>query len=346
MELKKCILTKNDCYKKGQKINPNGIVVHSTGANNPNLKRYIQPDDGSLGKNTNNNDWNRSGISKCVHAFIGKDKNGDVQVYQTLPFNYACWGVGSGSKGSYNYNPAYIQFEICEDDLTNEDYFTKAFDLAAEFCAYLCNEYNLSIDNIVSHHEAHEKGYGSNHSDCDHWLKKFDKTMDDFRNDVRTKMNSENNNEEIVGNSYIEYTIQKGDTLTEIAKKYNTTVDLLTELNNIANADKIYAGNTLKIPANNQANEEDQEEDFFGGLGYFKDGDTHPNIGKIAKFMREVFPSYTKEAALGNYYGQYIHQAIEEFQRRAKAEGNYDSTIDGYTGPITLESLKKYGFQE
>ena len=52
MELKKCILTKNNCYKKGQKINPKGIVVHSTGANNPNLKRYVQPDDGLLGKNT------------------------------------------------------------------------------------------------------------------------------------------------------------------------------------------------------------------------------------------------------------------------------------------------------
>ena len=127
--------------------------------------------------------------------------------------------------------------------------------------------------------------------------------------------------------------------------KYGTTVDLLTDLNNIADANKIYAGSVLKIPTNNQT-EEVQKEDFFGGLGYFKDGDTHPNIGKIAKFMREVFPAYTKEAALWNYYGKYIHEAIEEFQRRAKAEGNYDSTIDGYTGPITLESLKKYGFQE
>lgn len=36
--------------------------------------------------------------------------------------------------------------------------------------------------------------------------------------------------------------------------------------------------------------------------------------------MRKTFPAYTDEKALGNYYGEYIHSAIEEFQRRAKAE--------------------------
>lgn len=189
MELKQCLLTKNDCYKKATPMKVKGIVVHSTGANNPTLRRYIQPDDGLIGKNTNNNHWNRSGVDKCVHAFIGKDKNGDVQVYQTLPFNIACWGVGKGKKGSYNYDPTgHIQFEICEDNLKDENYFNKAFSLAAEFCAYLCKEYNLSVDSVVSHNEAAKKGYGSNHADCDHWLKKFDKNMDWFRNEVKAKL--------------------------------------------------------------------------------------------------------------------------------------------------------------
>jgi N-acetylmuramoyl-L-alanine amidase len=188
MEIKQCIFTKNDCYKSNRKIKPKGIVVHSTGANNPNLRRYVQPDDGLLGKNNNNNDWNRPGVSKCVHGFLGKDKNGDVQFYQTLPFDIACWGVGRGSKGSYNYSPAYIQFEICEDALTDEKYFNEAFGLAIEVCAYLCNTYGLPVENVVSHHEAHLKGYGSNHGDCDHWLKKFGRNMDWFRDSVRAKL--------------------------------------------------------------------------------------------------------------------------------------------------------------
>lgn len=192
MILRQCMLTNNDCYKKAEKIVPREIVVHSTGANNPNLRRYVQPDDGLLGDNKYNNDWNRSGLNVCVHGFIGKDKYGDVQVYQTLPFDYAAWGVGRGSKGSYNYNPTgAIQFEICEDGLTDADYFNKVFDLAAEFCAYLCKNYNIALSNVVSHQEAYKRGYASNHSDCDHWLRKFGKDMNWFRDLVQKKLNGD-----------------------------------------------------------------------------------------------------------------------------------------------------------
>lgn len=186
MEIKKCILVNNLCYKKASKMVPKGIIVHSTGANNPYLKRYVQPDDGILGKNQYNNDWNRSGVNACVNAFIGKDKNGVVRCYQTLPFDYMPWGCASGKKGSYNYT--HIQFEICEDALKDEKYFNDAFGVAIDFCVYLCKEYNISVDNIVSHHESYLKGYGSNHADCDHWLKKFNKNMDWFRNEVKAKL--------------------------------------------------------------------------------------------------------------------------------------------------------------
>ena len=37
---------------------------------------------------------------------------------------------------------------------------------------------------------------------------------------------------------------------------------------------------------------------------------------------------------------------IKEFQKRAKADGNYDAEIDGNVGPLTLKALKKYGFKE
>ena len=49
MNLQKLILTKNACYIAGEKIKVKGIMVHSTGANNPNLCRYVGPDDGKLG---------------------------------------------------------------------------------------------------------------------------------------------------------------------------------------------------------------------------------------------------------------------------------------------------------
>ena len=43
------------------------------------------------------------------------------------------------------------------------------------------------------------------------------------------------------------HTIEWGDTLSEIAIKYNTTVDKLVELNNIGNPDLIYAGVKLRV---------------------------------------------------------------------------------------------------
>lgn len=43
------------------------------------------------------------------------------------------------------------------------------------------------------------------------------------------------------------YTVKKGDTLSEIAQRYSTTVAKLAELNNIENVDLIYIGQVLKL---------------------------------------------------------------------------------------------------
>lgn len=43
------------------------------------------------------------------------------------------------------------------------------------------------------------------------------------------------------------YTIKAGDTLSSIANKYSTTVDKLVKLNNIENANKIYAGDKIRV---------------------------------------------------------------------------------------------------
>ena len=44
------------------------------------------------------------------------------------------------------------------------------------------------------------------------------------------------------------YTIKKGDTLSAIAQKFNTTVNELVQLNDISNLNLIYPGEILKVP--------------------------------------------------------------------------------------------------
>lgn len=44
------------------------------------------------------------------------------------------------------------------------------------------------------------------------------------------------------------YTVKAGDTLSAIAKKYKTTVSELVKVNQIKDKNKIYAGQTIKIP--------------------------------------------------------------------------------------------------
>lgn len=209
MEIKKILLTNNDCYKAARGIIPKGIVVHSTGANNKTLKRYIAPNDGIIGKNRYNNHWNRGGVSKCVHAFIGVDESGKVRIYQTLPFNFRCWGCGKGKKGTYN--DSYLQVEICEDALKDEKYFNEVFSAAADLCEEWMKLYPaIKIENVISHHEAHLRGMGSNHKDCDHWLAKFGKNMDWFRNQVEARLEKKTESAPVASetNTYFPYRVK------------------------------------------------------------------------------------------------------------------------------------------
>ena len=189
MDLKQLILTKNECYQAGAPLKVKGIMVHSTGANNPNLKRYVGPDDGFLGVNANNDTFNQfhpDGRQICPHGFIGKLADGSVATYQTLPWDMRGWHGGSGAKGSVN--DTHIGFELCEDGLTDGDYFNKVYTEAAELCAYLCKQYNLDplADGVlICHSEGYKRGVATNHADVMHWFPRFGKDMDMFRADVK-----------------------------------------------------------------------------------------------------------------------------------------------------------------
>ena len=206
-----CMQTQNSCYKNTSKMTVKGVLWHSTGANNPNLKRYVQPSDNAtdkkewlekLGTNSYKNDLNHTTGQIGLNAWIGKLADGTVAAVQSMPWDYKPWGCASGPKGSCNNG--WIQFEICEDGLKDKAYFEAVYKEACELTAYLCDLYNIDpkgtvtvngvkIPTILCHAESHELGFGSNHGDVLHWFPKFGKNMSDARNDVEKLINAEKN---------------------------------------------------------------------------------------------------------------------------------------------------------
>jgi hypothetical protein len=204
-----CIQTQSTCYKGTQKMEIKGVLWHSTGVNNPSLRRYVQPSDVRhtldtyskekwikiLGKNKYQNDWNHIVRKAGVNCWIGKLADETVTVIQTLPWDFKPWGCGRGNKGSCN--DGWIQLEICEDNLNNKDYFNKAYKEACEITAYLCKLYNINpkgtvlhngikVPTILCHQDSYKLELGSNHTDVYHWFSKYKKDMDTVRHDVNT----------------------------------------------------------------------------------------------------------------------------------------------------------------
>lgn len=214
-----CMQTQSRCYKltSNKSMRPLGVLIHSTGANNPTLKRYVQPSADAkdrdkmlalLGKNNNGNDWNRDGmtvngkyqkLSAGLNGWIGKAADGTVMAVQAMPWTFAPWGCGSGPRGSCN--AGWIQFEICEDGLTDKAYFTKVYQEAVELVAYLCQLYGLDpngtttyngvkVPVILDHKTSHALGLGSNHGDVGHWFPRHGKSLATFRRDVAKLLKS------------------------------------------------------------------------------------------------------------------------------------------------------------
>lgn len=202
-----CMQTQSTCYKETTKMTVKGVLWHSTGANNPWLKRYVQPSDNAadktkwlemLGKNQYGNDWNHIYHRVGLNCWIGKLANGTVTTVQTMPWDYRPWGCGGGSKGSCN--DGWIQFEIQEDGLTDRAYFEKVYKEACEITAYLCDMFNIDpngtvmhkgvkVPTILCHYDSYKLGLGSNHGDIYNWFTKFGKDMDDVRKDVSELLN-------------------------------------------------------------------------------------------------------------------------------------------------------------
>lgn len=213
--LYECMLYDSKCYRNTYTMGIVGVMWHDTGANNKTIKRYVQPSEfdknykyllNLIGKNINGNDWNNINSSSCVNAFIGTLNDGSVATVQTLPWDFIPYGCGSGKNGSCNNG--WIQFEICQDNKKDSDYFKKVYDEAIKLTAYLCLKFNIDpygfvkkgnieVPTILCHWDSYKLGMGSGHYDIYDWFPLFGKckdlSMNDIRNDVHNLIAQKNN---------------------------------------------------------------------------------------------------------------------------------------------------------
>ena len=201
--------------KTGSK--PIGILWHDTAAGNPELRRYVQPDDNApnkdemlklLGKNQYGNDWNHIYRHAGLNAWIGLLADKTIATVQAGPWDAYPWGCGNGRLGSCNGNVIpggftgthWIQFEICDDGYHSKEYFEKAYNEACQLTAYLCKKFDIDpmskvkyagieVPTILCHQDSYRLSLGCDHSDVYTWFRKFGKTMQDVRRDVAAILN-------------------------------------------------------------------------------------------------------------------------------------------------------------
>ena len=101
--------------------------------------------------------------------------------------------------------------------------------------------------------------------------------------------------------------IQRGDTLSGIALKYNTTVARLVEINNIANPNLIYTGQTLIVPSGETKADSDGNSTSGQTIYIVKAGDT---LNKIASEFGTTAIAIAQENGINNINLIYVGQRL------------------------------------
>lgn len=116
----------------------------------------------------------------------------------------------------------------------------------------------------------------------------------------------DNTNKPIAGGTAT-ITVQRGDTLTRIALEYNTTVARLVELNNIANPNLIYAGQTLIVPSGETPSDTDGNSTSGQTIYIVKAGDT---LNQIAESFGTTARAIAVENNIRNINLIYVGQRL------------------------------------
>lgn len=146
------------------KLFPKGAVLHETatpGASAENEYKY----------------FNNNNVGASAHGFV--DWNGYIQ---TIPYNEVAWHAGPTA------NSGYIGIEMCHAKSKSD--FNKVWNNTVELFAELFKTYGWDVNDttLMTHKQVSLKWGETDHTDPIGYFNKFGKTIDDFRNAVKSKM--------------------------------------------------------------------------------------------------------------------------------------------------------------
>lgn len=182
--------TQNGAYRAGRTIRVEGCVNHSLGVAQPSAEVMFGRMD-------------RSDAGWGVNAILGDFHTGEGRILLCMPYDRRPWGVGSGSKGSWNNSR--IQWEVCEpaghtyaggtmvgyDVAKNQGYFERMWKLLVAWNVYVAVKLGYGAATVNDHAESYRAGMGSNHADMGQWLPKHGKSMNDLRHEVQAILDQE-----------------------------------------------------------------------------------------------------------------------------------------------------------
>lgn len=222
MRINKDYLPEGHRNRPGYAMKPVGLLFHTT------------------------NNWD-DGAGDEMHAEYMENTDRVVSWHDTvdensctlhIPHNENAWHAGDGGSGHYNRN--WIGMEIaCEDVDRGQKLDKETYNNAVTRAAQICKEHGFGWGQLQPHNVV----YGKN---CPHDTL-FDRNQ--FKKDVFAKIASNEKDNTTVKKAGGIHVVREGDTLSEIAAKYDTTVDALVKLNDIKDKDVISIGQKIKLGA-------------------------------------------------------------------------------------------------
>jgi LysM repeat protein len=217
-------LPKGHRNRPGHAMDPKGLLFHTTnnwtdGTGDERHGDYMESTDRVVS-------W---------HETVDKDS-----ATQHIPHNENAWHAGDGGNGYYNRN--FIGMEIaCEAVAPGQPLDPATHENAVERAAQICIEHDFGWNDL----QPHKIVYGK---DCPHHTLL---NHDGFKREVFARVAKKKNTAPVVnptkrGDGNI-HEVSKGETLSEIAREYDLSVDYLVRLNNIDDPGRIYVGQRIRL---------------------------------------------------------------------------------------------------